>query len=191
MRRWRLSARAERMLHVPKAEIEPRPQIRRADGDVTEKTVDGAFETDSGRVQRADRGIASIRAGKACDRDATGRVVHDRHVNRRQRHPVGPKSEQSGAAAGDFACRLQPSLRGDGEARPRPMVLGTLAPSDDIEDRRHRIIRAVRRRSETTPPGPAAYRRRRRRRWRDARTSARRRPAPWRSARAARRRRCR
>ena len=54
-RRRRL-ARAERMLHVPKAEIEPWPRIRQADCDLAIKTVNGALETDGRRVHRADRG---------------------------------------------------------------------------------------------------------------------------------------
>ena len=91
-RRRRL-ARAERMPHIPEAEIEPRPRIRQADCDVAIKTVNGAFETDGWRVQRADRGIASIRTGKTRHRDAAVGVIHDRHVNRRQCRPIGPQSE--------------------------------------------------------------------------------------------------
>ena len=101
--RRRLFARAERMLHGPEAEIEPWPRIRQADSDVAIKTVNGAFETDGRRMQRADGGIASIRTGETCHRDIAVGVSHDRHVYRRQHRPVGPQSEKRGMARGDFA----------------------------------------------------------------------------------------
>ncbi len=185
----RFFARTEWMPHVPEAEIEPGPRIRRPDGDVTIKTLNSAFETDGRRVQRADGGKASIRAGEACHRDAPVGVVHDRHVNHGKRRPVGPQPEKRGLARGDFARHLAPGVRRHAETRPGPMVLGALALPDDIERLRH-ITPAIRRHSETTPPRPAAYKCRQRTRSKDGRTSARKKLALWRSVRAARRRRC-
>ncbi len=46
----RRHARAERMLHVPKAEIEPRPRVRRADRFESVKAMNGAFEPDRRRM---------------------------------------------------------------------------------------------------------------------------------------------
>ena len=85
-----LFAPAERMLHGPEAEIEPWPRIRQADSDIAIKTLNSALETNGRRVQRADRRIASIRAGETCHRDIAVGVSHDRHVYRRQRRPIGP-----------------------------------------------------------------------------------------------------
>ena len=44
----RRALRAERMLHVPAAEIEPRPAIGRADRLVAIETVDGTLQPDRG-----------------------------------------------------------------------------------------------------------------------------------------------
>jgi hypothetical protein len=47
---------AERILHIPKAEIEPRPAIGRTGGLISVETLDGALQSDRRRVKRADRG---------------------------------------------------------------------------------------------------------------------------------------
>ena len=62
-------ARAERMLHVPEAEIEPGPRVERADRLESIEAVNGAFEPDRRRMQRTDRGKFSVRDGEADDRD--------------------------------------------------------------------------------------------------------------------------
>src|SRR5580704_6463707 len=69
---WRLFAlllrvRAERMLHIPKTEIEPRPRIGRADRLEAIEAFDRALEPDGGRMQRAHRWKISIGAFDADD----------------------------------------------------------------------------------------------------------------------------
>ena len=66
---------AERMLHVPEAEIEPRPGYPAPDRLIAVETVDGALQPDRRRMQRADRRKVSVRAGEAHDRDVTGRGI--------------------------------------------------------------------------------------------------------------------
>ena len=61
--------RAERMLHVPEAEIEPGPRVERADRLESVEAVNGPFEPDRRRMQRTDRGKFSVRDGEADDRD--------------------------------------------------------------------------------------------------------------------------
>src|ERR1700731_2449521 len=64
-----LRGRAERMLHIPKTEIEPRPRIRRADRLEAIEALDRALEPDGRRMQHAHRWKSSIGAFDADDID--------------------------------------------------------------------------------------------------------------------------
>src|SRR5580700_7728099 len=57
-----LRARAQRMLHIPEAEIEPRPRIRCADRLDAIEACDRTLEPDGGRMQCAHRRKISIGA---------------------------------------------------------------------------------------------------------------------------------
>ena len=100
VRRRRLRARlacAERMAHVPEAEVEPRPRVGRADGVEPEEIADRALEPDRRRM-RARRRWDSVPsgAGEAEHGDVADRSLEQRHV-----HVAGvaPQAEQRRAAA--------------------------------------------------------------------------------------------
>src|ERR1700692_2321579 len=168
--RWRTLRRgagSERMLYVPKAQIEPRPRIRPSTRLQPVKRADGAFEPDGGRVQRADRRERLIRTFKAQDRELAGGLIANRHVHRARSAGVAPQAEQRRMAERHCAAGFAPRILVHGKARPRPMIVDPLARYA-VDDGRHRSIRAAPQRSGTRQRGTAAYRCRAPKRRRDA-----------------------
>ena len=133
---------AERMTHVPEAEIEPGPRVGRADRVETEQIADRAFQPDRRRMARGDARILSGLAGVADDGDVAGCLVQQRHVHRRR---VAPQAEQRAAAGRELIDRLPPAVLGHDRARPRPVPLGRLAMRDGVEQGHGAIPTAWRR----------------------------------------------
>ena len=104
---------AERMAHIPKAEIEPGPRVRCAGRLQPEESTDGAFQPDRRRMLRPDARVASIGAGVSDDGDIAGRLVDRRHVHVRR---IAPQPEQRALARRQLGDRLVPALLGDGGA---------------------------------------------------------------------------
>src|ERR1700733_5698274 len=63
----RRDARAERILNIPKTEIEPRPCVGRAERLQSIEAVNGALESDRRRMQRTDRRKGFLRTFEADD----------------------------------------------------------------------------------------------------------------------------
>ena len=167
----RRAAGAERMPDVPKAEIEPRPGVRRSDRFEPIEATNGALEPNGRRMQCADRRKCLLRTVEAQHRDLTRVVSHDRHVHREGHTGIAPQAEQRPAAFGEVPSRLAPRIRVDGKARPRPMIVGRFA-FDVVDDSRHSanpIVAnpTVLQRSGTRRRAPAACRCRRPARRRD------------------------
>ena len=156
----------ERMLNAPKAEVEPGSRVRRANRHNSVQAVNGAFEPDGRRVQRADRRERFVRTFNAHDRNVFAIPLDERHVHRAGCGCIAPEAEQRGVARGDFLRHFAPGVRRDDQARPWAMIFNSPA-LNGVDDRGHRFIPAVQRHSETTRPAPAACRRRRRVRVRD------------------------
>jgi hypothetical protein len=88
-RRYR-QARAERVLHVPKAEIEPWTHVWSASRLVSIETVNGALESDSRRMERAYGREYSGRTIEADDRDFAAEVLENCHMNCRLGPIIAP-----------------------------------------------------------------------------------------------------
>ncbi len=136
-RRWR--AVAERMAHVPEAEIEPGPRIRRVGRLVAVKTVDGPLEPDRRRMHGADRRKLFGRAGEADDRDLAGRLGDDRHLHGWRLSGVAPERQQCGTPRGERRRSLAPALRRHHETRPRPVAVGAFALRNYVDQTSHRF----------------------------------------------------
>ena len=126
----RRPAFAERMAHIPEAEIEPRPRIGRADRLQAEQIADRAFEPDRRRMARRHARIFAPVAGVADDGDFSGRLVEQRHVHVAR---VAPQAEQSASAGGEQFDRPRPAVVADKGARPRPVLFDRLAVRNVVE----------------------------------------------------------
>ena len=129
-----LRVRAQRMLHIPKTEIEPRPRIRRADRLEAIEALDRTLEPDGGRMQRAHRRKISIGAFDTDDIDVVRSLAHHRHMHGAG---VAPQAEQRGMAGRKLDRHSAPGFRRDDRARPRPVAVDAASLRDDVGECGH------------------------------------------------------
>src|ERR1700719_5174301 len=122
------------MLHIPEAEIEPRPIIRRADRLQPIEAFDGTLEPDGWRMQRAHRRKISIGAFDTDDMNAVPGLVHHRHMHGAA---VAPQAEQGGMAGRKLARHRAPGFRRDDRARRWPVAVDAASLSDDVGECGH------------------------------------------------------
>src|SRR6266446_2441207 len=178
-----VAAFSERLLHIPKAEIEPRPRVGRADRFEAVEISHRTLRANVRGVQRPDGREMSVRTWNGEDRDLARALVEHRHVHR---IGVTPQAQQRRISGGELTCGETPAVFVHYQPRARTMSRDFLA-FDRVEQRGHRFIPRASPRSETTRLAPAACKFRPRIRARDAQTSARRRPRPSRWCRGDRR----
>ena len=130
-----LRARAQRMLHIPKTEIEPRPCIRRADWLEAIEAFDRTLEPDGGRMQRTHRWKCSIGAFDTDNVDVVAGLVHHRHMHGAA---VAPQAEQRGTAGRKLARHRAPGFRRHDRALPWPVTVDAARLGNDIGEGGHK-----------------------------------------------------
>ena len=172
-------AGAERAPRAPASMVKPWPRVRKTLRDQPVKVMQGAFEPDRRRVQRADRGKRTSRTFDRHDGDLRRLLVEHGHVSGGS---LAPQAKQRQAAGRQLRGHGAPARLAHHDARPGAMSFDFRAINRVGQG--HRAIRAAWRRSGTRKRAPAVCRRPRSTPAPDGRTLARRRPSlrPWRRA---------
>src|SRR5580704_12647143 len=122
------------MLHIPEAEIEPRPRIRCADRLEAIEAFDGTLEPDGGRMQRAHRWKISIGAFDTEDSDIVPGLAHHRHMHGAA---VAPQAERRGMARRKLGRDRAPGVRRNDRARSWPVAVDAATLGDDVGECGH------------------------------------------------------
>jgi hypothetical protein len=133
---------AERLAHLPEAEVEPRSRVGRARSFKAEQVADGALEPDRRRMFRADTRIAAVLAGVSQHDDVVIGLAEQRHVHV---GCIAPQPEQRATSGGKEVDRLPPAFILDSRAWPRPVPLGNVFVRNGVEQGHDAIPGAVRR----------------------------------------------